>query len=161
MEIISDSMSISDLQVLKPSVTDANLEMVVPGFWWIFKSSDRGSRMARHVMKSHVEELCIWAGQGAKRLWGRVTKHHLCGTSRLQMRNGNSRRRLLPFLPPFVLRMDTCNWKKPSPLPQWESLLHSVCFMFVPKKKSAGSLITCKDTVWMWNLWHTLANIWP
>lgn len=59
MEIISDSMSISDLQVLKPSVTDANLEMVVPGFWWIFKSSDRGSRMARHVMKSHVEELCI------------------------------------------------------------------------------------------------------
>lgn len=37
MEIISDSVSISGLQVLKPSVTDANLGMVVLGFWWILK----------------------------------------------------------------------------------------------------------------------------
>lgn len=121
------------------------------------RSSDWGSRMARNVMKTHIEEIYIIAGQGAKRLWGRVIRHHLCGTSQLQMRNVNSLRCLFPFFPPMILRMNTCNWKKSSPLPQWESLLHYVCFMFVQKKKS-GTLITSKAIVWSWNLWQILVS---
>lgn len=129
------------------------LEMGIMIFQWTL--FDCGSWMARNVIKTHIEELCTAAGQGAKGLWGKVTRP-LWLSYRWAVAVWDAR---FPPARPWSWGWTCAPGKSPLSCPSGSSSsLLCVCVCAKKHHHPAGTVITSKDIAWMRSLWHALVS---